>query len=390
MTRLSVLMISKASVTALYREKQRQMAAAPGALGVNLTLVVPPAFGGITYEPDPADTYPIVQLPLWWGRGQHHLHLYRGLARAFRAAAPDLVHIDEEHYSLVTWAATRLAARAGVPSIFFTWQNLYKHYPWPVSAWEAHVLRQSPGAIAGNQEAAAVLSAKGFRGPVAVIPQFGTDPERFQPLAPAAREDVRHGWGVPPGSFAIGYVGRLVAEKGLDVLATAAGPLLREHPSWHLVLVGDGPWRAAGRAWQQREGLDGQVHWVPRVPSPAMPAMMGALDVLVLPSLTTPRWKEQFGRVLVEAMASGVPVIGSDSGEIPAVIGGGGLIVPEGDPGALGEALAALARDPAAQGALARAGRARVLAHYTPSAIAANTVQFYQQVYAAASGRVTR
>ncbi len=380
MTRLSVLMISKASVTALYREKQRQMAAAPGSGGVNLTLVVPPAFGGIAFEPDPADTYPIAQLPLWWGRQQHHLHLYRGLARVFRAAAPDLVHIDEEHYSLVTWAATRLAQEQKVPSVFFTWQNLYKRYPWPVSAWEGYVLRQSQGAIAGNQEAAAVLAAKGFRGPVAVIPQFGTDPDRYRPLDAGERAAVRQQWGLSADSVAIGYVGRLVADKGLGVLAAAAAPLLHQHPSWHLVLVGDGPWRAAGAAWQRAAGLERQVHWVPRVPSPAMPPIMGALDVLVLPSLTTPRWKEQFGRVLVEAMASGVPVIGSNSGEIPAVIGAGGLVVPEGDAAALGEALSALAADPAARSTLAHAGRSRVLAHYTPGTIAADTVRFYQQV----------
>ncbi len=378
--RLTVLMISKASVTALYREKQRQMVAGVGADGVNLTLVVPPEFGGIPYEPDPADTYPIVPLPLWWGRTQHHLHLYRGLARVFQAAAPDLVHIDEEHYSLVTWAATRLAQRTGVPSLFFTWQNLYKDYPWPVSAWEGAVLRHSRGAIAGNQEAAAGLAAKGFHQPVQVIPQFGTDPDRYRPLAPSERAAVRASWGVAADAVVVGYAGRLVAEKGLGLLTDAAGPLLHQHPDWHLAFVGDGPWRPDGGRWRDRERLAHQVHLLPRVPSPAMPSVMGALDVLVLPSLTTPRWKEQFGRVLVEAMAAAVAVVGSTSGEIPAVLGDAGVVVPEGDAQALRAALATLADDPARRQALGQQGRARVLAHYTPQAVAADTVAFYHRL----------
>ncbi len=378
--RLAVLMISKASVTALYREKQRQMVARAGADGVDLTLVVPPEFGGIAYEPDPADTYPIVPLPLWWGRRHHHFHMYRGLSRVFRAAAPDLVHIDEEHYSLVTWVATRLAERAGVPSLFFTWQNLYKNYPWPVSAWEASVLRHSRGALAGNQEAARVLAAKGFQQPVQVIPQFGTDPDRYRPLTPSERAAVRAPWGVPPDAVLVGYVGRLVAEKGLSILTDAAAPLLHQHPAWHLAFVGDGPWQAQASAWRDRERLGGQVHFLPRVPSPAMPAVMGALDILVLPSLTTPRWKEQFGRVLVEAMAAEVAVVGSTSGEIPTVIGDGGLVVPEEDPQALRGAIATLAGDPAGRHALGVQGRARVLTHYTPRAIAADTIAFYHQL----------
>ena len=69
---------------------------------------------------------------------------------------------------------------------------------------------------------------------------------------------------------------------------------------------------------------------------------MRRFDVLVGPSLTTPRWKEQFGRMLVEAMACGVPVIGSDSGEIPHVIGDAGIVVPEGDRVALCAAIARL------------------------------------------------
>ena len=76
-----------------------------------------------------------------------------------------------------------------------------------------------------------------------------------------------------------------------------------------------------------------------------MARYLARMSVLVLPSLTTARWKEQFGRVLIEAMALGVPVIGSDSGEIPWVIGDAGLVFPEGNSAVLRERLRALFHD---------------------------------------------
>jgi glycosyltransferase involved in cell wall biosynthesis len=114
-----------------------------------------------------------------------------------------------------------------------------------------------------------------------------------------------------------------------------------------------------------------------------MPARPRALDALVLPSLTRPNWKEQFGRVLVEAMACGVPVVGSDSGEIPHVVGEAGLIFPEGDVEALRDRLARLAADARFRADLAARGRARVLAHYTQARIAEATCAVYQHLLAA-------
>jgi glycosyltransferase involved in cell wall biosynthesis len=109
-----------------------------------------------------------------------------------------------------------------------------------------------------------------------------------------------------------------------------------------------------------------------------MAGWMAALDCLVLPSRTTPRWKEQFGRVLVEAMACEVAVVGSDSGEIPRVIGGGGVVFPEGDTAALGRGLEALAGSTELRRRLGAAGRARVLTTYTQEKIVADTLAFYQ------------
>jgi glycosyltransferase involved in cell wall biosynthesis len=113
-----------------------------------------------------------------------------------------------------------------------------------------------------------------------------------------------------------------------------------------------------------------------------MPRVLGGFDVLVLPSRSTPSWVEQFGRVLVEAMACGVPVIGSSSGEIPHVIGDAGLVFPEGDVEALRGQLAMLAASPEERRRLGELGRQRALAAYTQARIAEATYRVYLEMLA--------
>jgi glycosyltransferase involved in cell wall biosynthesis len=110
--------------------------------------------------------------------------------------------------------------------------------------------------------------------------------------------------------------------------------------------------------------------------------MMQSFTALVLPSRTTANWKEQFGRVIIEAMACGTPVIGSDSGEIPHVIGAGGATFPEGDAGALAAVIQAICTDPSRLESIRTEARQRVLAHYTQTALAAQYVDIYRQMAA--------
>jgi glycosyltransferase involved in cell wall biosynthesis len=173
----------------------------------------------------------------------------------------------------------------------------------------------------------------------------------------------------PPGSrarFTIGYAGRLVAAKGLDVLVAAAAGL----DGVALRFVGNGPLRGELEARAAARGVPLEIETT--VAHAEMPAAYASFDVLALPSRTTPAWSEQFGRVLVEALSCGVPVVGSDSGEIPWVIEstGGGLVVPEGDARALRDALRRLRDDPALRRDLARRGSERVRARFSVEAVA--------------------
>jgi glycosyltransferase involved in cell wall biosynthesis len=170
----------------------------------------------------------------------------------------------------------------------------------------------------------------------------------------------------------VGYLGRLLPQKGvLDLVEALAR--MPEHVRLRLIGAGDLRPRLLARAAEL--GVSARVEilaWTGDVPGE-----LRRLDALALPSRTTRTWKEQFGRVLPEAMSCGVPVIGSSSGEIPNVVGDAGLIVPEGDVAALASAIERLAGDPDLWAELSRRGRARVLEHYTQAALARQYYEVY-------------
>jgi glycosyltransferase involved in cell wall biosynthesis len=343
---------------------------------VELMVAVPPAWSDgsrtIRLERAHVSGYQLVVEPILFN-GSFHLHFYPRLARRLRAYAPDVVHVDEEPYNLATFHALRMAKRAGARALWFTWQNLNRRYPFPVRLIERYNLRQADYAIAGSDGAAAVWREKGYAGPLAVIPQFGVDPDLFYPGATA--QSI-------PGEITIGYIGRLVREKGVDLLLKALSGV---GARWRLVVVGAGPERGRLEKLADRLGIAGQTSFVGVIPSLRAPAFYRELDVLVLPSRSQSNWVEQFGRVLIEAMACGVPVIGSDSGEIPHVIGDAGIVFPEDDANALADCLERLAVDPDLRADLGARGRARALAHFTQTRVAEQTVEVYREMIAEAS-----
>lgn len=380
---MRIVMVSKALVVGAYQRKLEELARQPG---IELTAVVPSYWreGCSIFHLDPAHTsgYELIVAPLALN-GQFHLHFYPTLGRLLRQQHPDVLHMDEEPYNLATWHALRLAEAVGIRSLFFTWQNLPRRYPWPFSRFEKINYHRAAHAIAGNPTAADVLRAKGYQGQLAVIPQFGVDPDIFSPGADADRgpgfrsenPDLAAG---SDTAFVIGYAGRLVPEKGVHILMHACAMLPRSN--WYLHLLGKGPERARLLALAGQLGIVERVRFLGQVPSTRTPEFYRTLDVLVVPSLSTPTWVEQFGRVLIEGMACGVPVVGSNSGEIPWVIGGAGLVFPEGDADALCGILAALSADPVQRAALATRGRARVLAHFTQVEVAAATAGVYREM----------
>lgn len=362
---MRVLMLSKACIVGIYQRKLEYIAQA----GVELLTLVPPSWkderGEQKLERVYTSGYRLQDTPIMLN-GNFHLHFYPHLSDYIYQFQPDIVHIDEEPYNLAAWQALLFAQRIEAKTLFFSWQNIARSYPPPFNWGERWVLENSDYALVGTDSAGDIWRAKGYRGLMRTIPQFGTDPELFHPQPAVA--------GRP---FTIGYIGRLVEEKGVQHLLAAAATLPDD---WQMRIVGGGPLCEELMAYAQDLGIVERIQWVGQIPSTEMPTQYHEMDVLVLPSLTRPNWKEQFGRVLVEAMASGIPVIGSDSGAIPSVIGAGGLVFSEGGEQALAEALHKLQSNADLRLLLGEQGRKRVLQHFTHAQVAHDTVQVYEQM----------
>ena len=268
-----------------------------------------------------------------------------------------MIDLWEEPWGLVSAHACRLRDRL-LPAckvVSETEQNIDKRLPPPFEAFRSYTLRRADFLVGRSAEAVAVARSKGYAGPSAVVPN-AVDAELFRPMDRVA---CRRALGWPEAGFVAGYVGRLVEEKGVTDLLDAAA---RCGDAVSAAFVGDGPMRPELERRATSLGLPvgdaARLRLLPARPAAELPVVMNALDALVLPSRTTPRWREQFGRVIIEAHACGVPVVGSSSGAIPEVVGDGGLTFPEADPAALADALLSLRSDPRPINGDGRAGPA--------------------------------
>ena len=372
---MKVLMLSKACLVGSYQTKLEAIAQHKE---IDLTVIVPPVWhdpaGAVKLERAHTEGYRLLVDPIRFN-GQFHTYYFPKLRQRLAAIRPDVLHIDEEPYNLATWLALRQARRVQAKTLFFSWQNLRREYPFPFNLLEKQVLAKIDFGIMGNQAAAEVWRQKGYGGPLRVIPQFGVDAALFQP--PAQRD--------PGRGFVIGSANRrLVPEKGVDLLLRAAARL----PGvWRLHIAGDGPERPSLEKLARQLGIWERVQFDGVVTSAQMPGYLQQLDALVLASRTLPNWKEQFGRVLIEAMACEVAVVGANSGEIPNVIGEAGLIFPENDEMALHHHLLNLMQSATLRDDLGANGRQRVLNHYTQSQIAHETVAVYHKMINNASDK---
>lgn len=306
----------------------------------------------------------------WAGPAQWYLHHYPRLPHILRSFKPDIIDLWEEPWGLVSahacWLRNRLLPSAKVVSE--TEANVNRTHPFPFAQFRRYTLRHTDYAITRQTEGVGILRANGYTGPVKVVGN-AVNAELFRPMD---REHCRHRLGL--AGFVIGYVGRFVEAKGLtDILdALPTCPL-----DVNALFVGSGPLEAALKAQVKEMGLTTRVRFLPPQSMEALPEIMNAIDVLALVSRTTATWKEQFGRIIIEAHACGTPVIGSDSGGIPEVVGKGGLIVPERAPGALAAATQLLRNAPAMGIALGRIGRKQVEERFTWKSVAAQIREVY-------------
>lgn len=285
-----------------------------------------------------------------------------GIARIIRQTRPDVIHVIGEASYLSTRQAIRLRDRhwPGVPVTLYAAQNVVMRLPFPFPFIERRSYNAISHALPITPSALQVLRSKGYRGPATIVP-LGVDTELFRPK---------------PGSesrpFTVGFVGRLEPHKGIGDLLRATGTL-----GCHLLVVGEGSMR--GEIEQAAALRPGRVELRKWADHTELPALLSRMDVLVLPSQEVIQrnlvpWigiplREQFGRVLVEAMACAIPVVGSDTGDIPHVIGPAGHIFAAGDHAALADRLARIRDDRVHACELARAARERATTEFSWSHI---------------------
>jgi glycosyltransferase involved in cell wall biosynthesis len=312
-------------------------------LGLEVSLVVPDAYRS-TWTHTPVEPELPHRRSRLFHKGSIPLHLWDPVAlrRAVRQFQPDIVDIHEEPYFPA--GAQGVLAAAGRPVVMQTCQNIPKRLPAPIRGMRRWVFGRVSGMYPCSELSAAVLREWGFRGHVSVIP-YGVEDELFE---------------VRPSGERIGFIGRLVPQKGVvDLLGFGR----------RLLCVGAGPLadavREAGGEVVSARSTEELAHQLTR------------MAVLVAPSRTTAGLKEQFGRMAAEGMAAGVPVVAYDSGALPEIIGDGGILVPEGDRTRLVEAVTSLLRDPRPLG---ERGRARAWSRFRWRTVAAEMAALYRAV----------
>ena len=364
---ISVLFTWHAAVLAANQNYAARLATEPD---LRVTLLIPPRWDESTsmveaHVPDGACYRTVVDEVKRPCKGLSFR--FRNIRRILTEVKPDVIFVYEEPYSYVALQLLYWKQRIcpGAKFIFYTWQNLDCNYSFLRKRIEKYVFERSDLAVAGSQDVTEVLRLHGFQKKIRPIP-LALDPADFPPFDAYALKAALN-----LTTFTIGYVGRLAKEKGLEDLLQAAA-LLGARP-FRLRLSGSGSDAAELLALAKELNIDKNIVHLPYVQNTEMYQYYPAMDVLALPSRTTPEWKEQFGRVLIEAMICGVPVVGSSSGEIPLVIKSAGLVFEERNVAQLSEKFIQLMDNPGLRRELAEAGKKRVLESFTWEAVARQT-----------------
>ncbi|MEA5618011.1 hormogonium polysaccharide biosynthesis glycosyltransferase HpsO [Cronbergia sp. UHCC 0137] len=387
---MRILIVSHTYIVDLNCEKLRALAKL--APNIEVTVVVPKRWqpGGVQnkiIETKYLDegAFKIVPISNFSQNHQGLLTFGFDLIPLLKKFRPQIIQVEQGSRSLAYAEMILLnqVLNLQAKNIFFTWWNLPYELKFPINLLEKYNLDHSHGIIAGNQDGAEILRQRGYAGKIKVMPQLGVDETLF---TAKKQPELAASLGIYQDDFVVGFVGRFVPEKGLLTLLQALVDL-KDQP-WKLLLLGRGELKEELTKFAVENDFLDRVIFIESVPHDQVPNYINLMNTLVLPSETTYKfktltavgWKEQFGHVLIEAMACQVPVIGSNSGEIPHVIGDAGLIFPEGDAKALASCLLQLMEKPNLAQGLGKMGYEKAMVQYTNQALARQQLDFYQQV----------
>lgn len=301
------------------------------------------------------------------------------IIREVKGFKPDIIHIMEEPFSFAAYEFLWIKKLAGsnARTVLFSFENIDFAQKFPFSVFQSFNLRNTDAIIVVPEESERLWKWRGFSKTIFKIP-LGVDVEIFHKTP----------GGKPGNTFKVGYVGRVVKEKGLETVIESLNILLKRGQYCNFYIAGNGDYKTTLSQLIKRSGIEGYVHFLGVIEQVDLPAFYSSLDTLVLPSMTTPIWKEQFGRVLPEAMACGTPVIGSSSGEIPNVIGSAGMIFPEGDAESLANCIEAIMSDAVLRRDMSEKGREKASKEFSWEAVAKRYVGLYKELLKKETGGI--
>jgi glycosyltransferase involved in cell wall biosynthesis len=361
----------------IIRVSQRRLTALADTGAVTVGLLVPniwPSQGWYRIQEleKPYSSITYFPSPVWFaGRGGAYIYPPRRIQRAVSEFHPDIVEVEQEAFSLSTFQMAVAARQRHIPFVLLCQENMDRRLSI-IRRWTRdYVLHSAELIIAGNRLAVPLLRNWGYQGRLECMTQYGVDTELFSPARRVSGGRV----------FSIGFVGRYVYQKGIDLIFAAAKLVLERGHQCRIILCGTGPDDEKLRGEAVRLGIEDKVVWREAVRHEGVPTEMAAMDVLILPSRTIPgEVKEQFGHVLIEAMAMGIPVIGSSSGAIPDVIGRQDVVFPEGDAETLAHILLKMIDSPMWREELSRYGLERARHVFSYENIADQLIQLYQSI----------
>ncbi|MEL6495599.1 MAG: glycosyltransferase [Cyanobacteria bacterium J06623_7] len=369
--KLKVLFVSHTYVVGVNQGKLKAIA----DLGVEVALLAPSNWRATEWNRSleletPFPELKIYPAPVWFtGRVGAHMYSPWKIRQVIKDFQPDVIQVEEEIFSLCALEVAFWAKLYRKPMVVFGWENQQRSLP-AFRRWvRDYVMNATDIYLAGNQDGAEVLRNWKFPGKIEVMPQMGVDTNLFSPVAKPEPETLN-----------IGFLGRLVPEKGLDVLFTAVSQLKQQGINCQVTICGSGKSEAELKAAVAQQQISDRIIWRGAVPHEAAPVELAKFDVLVLPSRTVATWKEQFGHVIIEAMAMGIPVIGSSCGEIPHVIDRPELVFPEGNPVALAAILQRTIRDRPWRREMGNYGLERVARLYSHTSIARRLIEQWHTV----------
>lgn len=362
--RKRVLIIGHTYVTPINRSKFKFMAEDER---FEFLIVVPKKWKGKATIHDNSVGVNIAYVDIWfsWHIATYIIPKLNKLIKDFK---PHFIYCEQEPICLISFQAAILSKH--IPITFFSWENIYRRdILYRLFSFNIYFcLRKSKFIVAGSKETAVVLRKRGYKRGIYITPLLGVNEDLFKPQKKKSYKNF-----FCNAHFKIGFVGRFVDVKDVKTLLQGVS-LLDEQMDWHLYLIGDGPLEDEYKKLINGLEINEKVTFFGTIPHDKVPQYISELDVLVLPSKSIPKNKEQFGHVLIEAMACGIPVIGSSSGEIPNVIGEAGLIFKEGDPKELSEKLLLLYNNCSLRNQLKNSGKQRINKLYTDKRIAANMI----------------